>query len=211
MKTAVVDFDDFENKWERNGLNILFYWKSIYPAFKATLFAIPGKTSGYMVDLILRNEDWLQLGVHGFLHENNHEVQYWDEITTNVNLDFAEALGIRTKIFKSPGWQITYPQPYNESPDPSKPVNSNPQLIYNVLKERGYTICDQHYNKDKRPDGLKVYCSCNPLMVHGHTWNMDQGEPNGLEQMEKAGVPWDSETNFKFISELTDEELKCQY
>lgn len=210
MKYAVVDFDDFEDSWMKNGLNMLFYWKSRYPKFKATLFAIPGKTSKEMVNLI-KKIDWLQLAAHGYIHDNNHEVQCWTEQVANSNLNYAETLGIDSKVFKAPGWQITYPQPYNETPDSSKPVNQDPQLIYRILQNRGYIVADQHYNKDKRPEGLRVYCTCNPLIIHGHTWNMEQGEPNGLEQMQKAGVNWDWNTEFKLISELTDEELKCRY
>jgi len=211
MKTVVCDIDDFCSEYKKNGLNILFYWKAKFPNFKVNLFTIPQKTSVNFLKLIIPHLDWINLCIHGFAHENNFEVQYWNEELTNKYLDYAEAFAIYSKVFKSPGWQITYPQPYNENPDLSKPVNSNPQLVYNILKERGYTVCDQHYNVDKRPGGLKVYCTCNPLMVHGHTWNMEQGEPNGLEQIENAGVPWDNETEFKFITELTEEQLKCRY
>jgi hypothetical protein len=211
MKTVVFDADDFQDRWDKNGLNILFYWKSRYPNFKATLFTIPGRTSNEMLQLIDRNKDWIQLGGHGLLHDTNFEVQYWDEKKMNAVLDFIESTGYYQKLWKYPGWQITYPQPYNDKPDSQKPVNSNPQLIYNILKERGYCVADQCYNKSKRPEELKVYCSCNSLMVHGHTWPMDQGEPNGLEQIERAGVPWNQDDEFKFISELSDEELKCRF
>ena len=205
----VVDYDDFFD--ENNGLNFLFKWKARFTKFKVNLFVVPGKTSKNMLELMERNKDWLQLCVHGFLHENNYECQYWDENKINSVLNYVEETGYYQKVWRCPGWQITYPQPYNEKPDINKPINSNPQLIYNVLKERGYLICDQHYNRFNRPEKLKIYCTCNPYFIHGHIQNIDSGEPNGLEQIEKAGVPWDSETNFKFISELTDEELKCQY
>jgi len=211
MKTFVVDADDFCTDYWRNGLNILFYWKAKYPNFKITLFTIPQKTSVGFLKLIIPHLDWIELGVHGFSHETNFEVQHWNEKTTNDHLDYAETFLVYSKVFKAPGWQITYPQPYNEYPDASKPVNDNPQLVYDVLKKRGYLVADQHYNKDKRPEDLRTYCTCNPLQFHMHTWDMEQGEPNGLEQVEKRGVPWSSEDKFKFISELTEEELRCQY
>ena len=211
MKTVVVDFDDFQDRWDRNGLDILFYWKSKFPNFKVNLFTVPYKTSANFLKLIMPHLDWINLCIHGFAHESNFEVQYWNEELTNKYLDYAETFDVYSKVFKAPGWQITYPQPYNENPNPSKPVNSNPQLVYNILKDRGYVVADQCYNKSKRPEGLSVYCTCNPMMVHGHTWDMLQGEPNGLEQMERAGVLWDTDTKFKFITELTEEELKCRY
>lgn len=205
--SIVVDFDDFYD--ENNGLDILFRWKARFPKFKVTLFAVLGKTSLRMLELINRNSDWVQLGGHGFLHETNFECLYWDEKRMGTILNYAEESGYYQKVWRCPGWQITYPQPYNDNPDSNKPVNSNSQLIYNVLRERGYLICDQHYNKDRRPMGTRIYCSCNPRFIHGHIQNIEQGEPNGLEQIEKAGVPWDSNSEFKFITELTDEELKC--
>lgn len=208
MKEIIVlDFDDFQDHYSKNGLQFMFYWKAKYPKLKITLFTIPNKTSDNFLKLLEPLMGWVQLGIHGWNHDNNFEVQYWTKETANKILDTIESKGCYQKIFKSPGWQITYPQPYNSSPDPSKPVNSDPQLIYNVFKERGYIVADQHYNRDKRPEGLKTYCTCNSLMIHGHTWNMESGEPNGMEQIEKAGVPWNQDTEFKFLSQAWEEGL----
>ena len=44
-KIAIVEADDFQDKFDRNGLNYLFYWKAKYPNFRITLFTIPEKTS----------------------------------------------------------------------------------------------------------------------------------------------------------------------
>ncbi|MFA5013915.1 MAG: hypothetical protein WC549_00040 [Actinomycetota bacterium] len=207
MNKVIADFDDFEDNFQKNGLSILFYWRSKYPGFKATLFTIPAKTSVEMIDLLKPHSDWLELGVHGFSHNSNFECLYWDEKQTNNFLDYVEFIGGFVKVFKAPGWEITYPQPYNELPNSEKPVNSNPQLVYNILMQRGYVVADQHYNWDKRPQGLKTYCTCHPWQVHGHTWKMENGEPNGLEQIEQAGVPWNDKSEFYFISEAWDKGL----
>lgn len=203
-KELVLDFDDMENKYDRNGLNFLFYWKAKYPKFRVNMFAIPGRMTLEFVTFI-KSLDWIQLCVHGWKHDDNFEVLRWDEYTANLYLEKAEKMGFE-KVFKSPGWQITYPQPYNENPDSTKPVNSNPQLIYNVLKERGYIVADQHYNKDKRPEGLKVYCSCHSLFVHGHIQDInvsDVSGRNGMRQIEEEhGVPWGKDSRFHFISEV---------
>src|SRR3990167_3716184 len=151
--TICLDFDDQEVKADRNGMNYLLYWKSKYPKLKVNMFAIPGRMTVDFIKLLDPYRDWIDLLVHGFRHDDNFEVLKWDTNTANIFLQRAENMGF-SKIFKAPGWQITYPQPYNETPDQTKPVNSSPQLVYNVLMERGYKVADQHYNREKRPEGL---------------------------------------------------------
>lgn len=210
---AVVDFDDMEDRYDRNGMNFLFWWKSQFPNFKVTMFAIPGRCSPAFLSLLASHKDWIQLGVHGWRHDDNFEATKWDSYTANALFDRIDRMQAFAKVFRAPGWQITYPQPYNESPDPTKPVNSDPHLIYNILKERGYIVADQHYNKERRPEGLQVYCSCHPLFLHGHVEDINVGDPagrNGMRQLEEEhGVPWDKNTEFKFITELSEEERRC--
>jgi hypothetical protein len=206
MENVIVDFDDMENKYDRNGLNFLFYWKAKYPKFKVNMFAIPGRMTKGFIDLLKPHMDWIDLCVHGWEHNDNFEVLKWDEYKANLYLQRTEDLGAFSKVFKAPGWQITFPQPYNENPDPAKPVNSDPQLVYRVLKERGYIVADQGYNDGKRPEGLKVYPTSHPWIVHGHTWDINVADPagrNGMRQYEEEhGVPWDENTNFHFIKDV---------
>ena len=214
MNSLVLDFDDMENKYDRNGMNFLLYWKEKNPKFKVTMFAIPGRMTPEFIKLLEPYRDWIDLAVHGWRHDDNFEALKWDRNTANIFLQRAENLGF-SKIFKAPGWQITYPQPYNESPDATKPVNSDPTLVYDVLAERGYLCADQHYNKERRPANLRVYCSCNPLMVHGHVEDINVGDPkgrNGMRQVEEEWEDdwkWNANSEFRFISELSEEELKC--
>lgn len=209
-----LDFDDMEDKYDRNGLNFLLYWKAKVPNLKVTMFAIPGRCTSQFLEMLKPYQEWMQLGVHGWHHNDNFECQKWDKYTAEALLERVDKLGSFVKVFRAPGWQITYPQPYNEAPDPSKPVNSDPHLVYDALTARNYIIADQHYNKERRPDGLKVYCSCNPYFMHGHVEDINTSDPagrNGMRQIEEEhGVPWNEDTVFKFISELTTEELKCQ-
>jgi len=150
--------------------------------------------------------DWIDLCVHGWKHDDNFEVQKWDEYKANLYLQRAEDMGAFSKVFKAPGWQITFPQPYNENPDPGKPVNSDPQLVYRVLQKRGYIVADQDYNKEKWPKDLKVYSVSHPWCVHGHTWDINMADPmsrNGMRQYEEErGVPWDKYSNFHFIKDV---------
>lgn len=211
-KTLVLDFDDQEPKYDRNGMNFLLDWKSRFPALKVNMFAIPGRMTPEFLKFLKPYEEWIQLCVHGWRHDDNWEAQKWDAYLANLYLEKAEKMGFK-KVFRAPGWQITYPQPYNSEPDVNKPVNSDPQLIYRVLQERGYIVADQHYNKDKRPEGMLTYCSCNPLFCHGHVEDINTADPagrNGMRQIEEEhGLPWDIKSEFKFITELTQEELTC--
>jgi hypothetical protein len=213
MNTLVLDYDDLENKYDRNGINFLLYWKAKYPKLKVNMFAIPGRMTADFIKLLDPYRDWIDLCVHGWRHDDNFEVLKWDTNTANIFLKRAEDMGF-TKVFKAPGWQITYPQPYNSDPDPTKPVNSDAQLVYRVLMERGYICADQHYNRDRRPSGIRVYCTCNPLMIHGHVEDINVSDPkgrNGMRQMEEEWdpFPWNENTEFRFIKDLSEGELKC--
>jgi len=221
-KLAIVEADDFQDRWDRNGLDILFYWKTKYPKFKITLFTIPDRTGKEMRDLVSRNSDWIEIAVHGFNHESNFECYSWD-------YDKTKALMHRTykmtgeheepfydKVFKAPGWTIT--SGYNGYPAGEHlPIHKDPQCVYNALKDMNFLVFDRHYNKPARPKDLKVVCvDCNPDIVHMHTWNMETGDKNGrngFRQVEEEhGVPWDRDTEFKFVSEAWDQKLfkPCQ-
>lgn len=212
-KLAIVESDDTEDHYERNGLNFLFYWKAKYPRFKITLFTIPNKTSREMVQLLKRNEDWIELAVHGFNHSSNFECFDWDYDKTKELMDKLYIKGY-TKNFKAPGWTITpdlcgYPAGENQL------ISKDKQGVYKALRDMDFIVTDRHYNKERRVEGGKYICiDCQPDIVHMHTWRMPAGsEPNGYQQVEEQlGVPWDNETTFKFMSEAWEEGLikPCQ-
>lgn len=225
-KLAIVESDDFQDKYDRNGLEMLFYWKAKYPKFKITLFTIPNKTSEGMRDLMERNKDWIELAWHGWDHDSNYECWEWDydkTIALGNRLDKMESVDIEhyggksyKKIFKAPGWMITDKYSgYNASEE--LPIAKDPQCVYNALKDMDFVVMDRHYNKPARPEGMKCICvDCNPDIVHMHTWDMVTGDlagKNGFRQVEELhGTPWDNETEFKFISEAWEEGLikECQ-
>lgn len=192
FKDVIVDFDDFEDKYDRNALSELFYVKAKYPEFKVTLFSIPGKISHHMVDLML-DIDWIQHAVHGWKHETNYEVNDWDEYQCNMYLDKAEALGFFVKGFKAPGWEMT-------------------DTMREVLDKRGYWLAEHHKNHEhveKSFPDLKMYCTCHEWCMHGHTWNMPTKDPkyrNGIRQfIEEHGLPFDKDTKFHFIDDIINE------
>jgi hypothetical protein len=200
---AIVEADDFQDRYDRNGLNFLFHWKTKFPDFKITLFTIPDRTSPELLKQMQRNNDWIELAVHGWNHESNFECWGWDEIKTNAYLDRIEKTGAYVKLFKAPGWQIT-DKHSGYIADPETPIGKDPQVVYRVLEERGYTIVDRHYNKPARLPHSKIICvDCNEQIIHMHTWDMETGDKasrNGFRQVEEEhGVPWDNHTVFRFM------------
>lgn len=123
------------------------------PRFKATLFAIPGEMTQELLNWCEANRSWVELALHGFYHTSNYECekmtyQQFDDYVT----DFSDMLNrYYVKGFKAPGWQIS-----ND--------------IYEWLHDHDYWVADQPYNKNRRPEGLKVY-EVGPKSVHTHTWN----------------------------------------
>lgn len=213
---AVVEADDMQDRWDRNGMNFLFYWRSKFPEFKITLFTIPERTNPVMLRLLDQHKDWIELAVHGWNHESNFECYDWDYDRTMRFMERAERFGYYKKIFKAPGWSII--PGYNGYPASEKSlITKDPQAVYKALNERGYWIVDRHYNAPGRPEGTKVICiDDQDLIVHMHTWNMETGDPagrNGYQQViEEHGEPWDDRTKFYFISEMIEKGMvaPCQ-
>lgn len=227
-KIAIVEADDFQDKYDRNGLEMLFYWKAKYPKFKITLFTIPNKTSKGMFQLMSKHLDWIEFAVHGWDHDSNFECWGWDYEKAKVLLNRARNINYRdydtvselpihgTNLgtpfsFKAPGWMITDKYGgYDASPE--LPIAKDPQCVYKALMDMNFLVFDRHYNKPARPEGLNCVCvDCNPDIVHMHTWDMVTGDlqgKNGFKQVEELhGVPWDNETEFYLVGEALKEGL----
>ena len=207
-KVAIVEADDFSDRYDRNGLNYLFYWKAKYPNFKITLFTIPDRTT-------IENQmpEWMEIAIHGWNHESNFECYGWDYDKTQIYMNRITSDNIPgryIKMFKAPGWTI-YPGLNGYPSAPEDPITKDPTAVYRALKDLDFIVVDRHYNKPARPEGLKVICiDCNPDIVHMHTWNMmtpNPDERNGFEQVETRGVPWDNNTQFFTIGEAWQEGL----
>lgn len=238
-KLAIVESDDFQDKYDRNGLEMLFYWKAKYPKFKITLFTIPNRTSDAMLNLIRPHLDWIELAIHGWDHESNYECWEWDYEKTqalimrltakryeiDIDKGYCEDCGDQhtntesrnyyKAIFKAPGWMITGDKKGTGSGyalQSHNKLSSDNQAVYKALLDKGFLIFDRHYNKVLRPQNNNIICvDCNPDIVHMHTWDMVTGDlngKNGFRQVEELhGVPWDQNTEFKFVSEAWDQGL----
>ena len=225
-KLAIVEADDFQDKYDRNGLEMLFYWKAKYPKFKISLFTIPNRISEEMLELLSDHTDWLEFLVHGWDHESNFECYEWDyqkakdlihRVYTKGNPVKYGDRGAFEKFFKAPGWSIT--PKYNGYPAEvvtNSPLKDDPQAVYRALIDTNFVIFDRHYNKPARPKDAQIVCvDCQEDLIHMHTWNVpaDLKGKNGFKDVEELhGVPWNQDTEFVFVSEAWEEGLfkECQ-
>lgn len=138
----ILDFDDFHEHNHR--YDLLERLKQENPAFRCTLFAVPGLGSDAFWNDV---PDWCELAVHGWLHPDPREAENWTrEETIDVLLSVHERF---VKGFKAPGWQIS-------------------NGTYEALIELGYWLADQPYNDGRRPEGLMVHRLGDGDHWHGH-------------------------------------------
>jgi hypothetical protein len=171
--------------------------KELNPKFKATLFAIPAEMTPELLGWCSANADWIEVAQHGFLHNSNYEVEKMNYEDFNALMEiFSPVLGVVFKhIFRAPGWQIS-------------------DDVMKWLQEKGWILCDQGYNDERRPKYINAYInydghfqaspkSGNPVDVeayHGHTWNVGW---NGIyEDYPKVEGLVKEAKEFKFVSEL---------
>lgn len=203
------DWDDFGCNHIISGMtqsgdcrSVLLQLKKLNPAFKCTLFAIPGEMTREMLEWSRNNGDWIELGVHGFYHTSNWECHKIEtEEFDNLMLDFEDMIeDYFAKVFRAPGWQI-----------------SDDAIEW--LHDNDWILADQSYNDDRRPAHMNAYINANgvftaspkvgnPIAVnayHGHVWDVGEkgNEPNGIyEDFAKVEELVKGTDNFKFVSEL---------
>lgn len=164
----------------------------INPAFKCTLFAIPGEMTPELLEWCEANNSWIQLMVHGFYHSSNYECEQltYDEFGAMM-LKFSGMIDrYFVHGFRAPGWQLS---------------TEAMQWLY----KHDWIICDQGYNDMRRPIGAHAYVNYGGVFkadgvevpaYHGHTWNVGW---NGIyEDFEKVNDLVVGTTEFKFVSEL---------
>ena len=198
MKKVIFDLDDFAEQPERNCLPQLIELKQQYPKLKVTLFSIPfygGKDQSTFFTMVKKvYADWIQLAIHGWDHHSNFECSKWSYEEAYHRIMEAREIGCFIDGFKAPGWQIS-------------------RETYWTLLDFGFWVADHKtsaytepgvLNKHRRPIDLKTYEINHSYMVHGHTWDC---EGNGINDIIN-NVPWDDDTDFYFINELMNGEIK---
>lgn len=167
------DWDDAYDG--HDALDRLQQLHAIRPDFRCTLFAIPGRCTPAWCESL---PDWVELAVHGWLHESNYECAAWTREDMERCLDqpisryFVDG-------FKAPGWQIS-------------------DACYEVLMERGWWVADQHLEDARRPAGLRIYFYEDGNW-HGH---IDNVCGNGIEETWPQVVEAVTNAeNFRFASD----------
>jgi hypothetical protein len=142
----ICDWDDHHPG--NDAMPWMWRLKEINPAFRATLFTIPGLCSPEWLDA---HPDWIELVPHGWLHPSPLECRDWSKARMFRLLDepiiehFSRPLG-----WKSPGWQTS-------------------GGVYEALVERGVWVADQHLDDHRRPPALKTnFYEDGPDRWHGH-------------------------------------------
>lgn len=172
---TVVDFDDLHET--NHQLDRLWELREINPAFRCTVFAVPGCGSDEFWASIPR---WIELAVHGWLHPHPRECEHWGREQIEEVLDSEVVRRWFVHGWKSPGWQT--------SPD-----------IYTVLAERDWWIADQHLADRLRPAGLRTYLHEDHDAWHGHIQDWGSNGINETWDALKAFV--ERRHDFRFASE----------
>lgn len=183
--------------------DVLLELKKINPAFKATLFAIPGEMTFELLNWCRSNKDWIELAVHGIYHGSNYECEKLSYHEFGSFMKMFEDRGILdyfVKGFRAPGWQIG-------------------KSVYWWLENNGYWVADQGYNDTRRPMNMSAYINNNgqfrrhivvgedtPVEAyHGHCWNVGSvgSTPNGIyEDFDTVEKLVREAKDFQFVSEL---------
>ncbi len=183
----IFDADDFGCNHEISDMcqshdcrDVLLEFKKVNPAFKATLFTIPGEMTQEIENWANDNKDWIQLAQHGFYHTSNYECEKMGYEEFDIKMQDANDWFDIVPIFKAPGWQIS-------------------DDAYKWLLNNDWIVADQPYNDDRRPKDLLVY-KIGDNSMHHHTWNC---VGNGVyEQFDYIVDKIKDETEFKFVSEV---------
>ncbi len=171
--SVTFDFDDAHPG--HDGMDRLRSLRGVRDDFRCTLFAIPARCNPVWCESL---PDWIELGVHGWNHSSVYECADWGVGDMDHCLDSPIVRDYFVDGFKAPGWQIS-------------------DACYEVLKERGWWVADQHLEDARRPP-MRVYFYEDGGW-HGHIQNVCG---NGIEEtwgdLVKAV---EGAEDFRFVSE----------
>lgn len=171
----IIDADDFYDA--NNRLDLIYALKEANPAFKMTLFTVPGLcTDTFLASL----PDYLEVAVHGWLHPDPYECVGWTRSDMERLLVRPIVRERCIRLFKAPGWQIS-------------------DACYDVLLAHDYAVADQPYNDERRPAGLRVHRLGDGDHSHHHVQDVCG---NGLKESWDALLSRvTSAESFEFVSE----------
>ena len=188
MLTYCVDMDDLcDNVAHR--LDLLLEIKAKHPAFVATLFTIPLRTSDATIAKY-KEYSWLALAPHGW-HHTRGECLTWTGYEAEAKITEARQRGIDAPIFRAPAWLIN-------------------RATYETCRDMGIAVAD-HKNSYLHVQGTKVYRYNDPIhrrpkirTTHGHLTNC--AVDNFIEDMVEEGrLSFATKAEFIFPWEATVE------
>ncbi len=148
---------DWDDAWDQHdALPRLQQLHALRPDFRCTLFAVPGRSTPEWCESL---PPWIELAVHGWLHESNYECAAWTREDMERCLDHPIVEDYFVEGFKAPGWQIS-------------------DACYEVLVDRDWFVADQHLEDGRRPSELRTYFYEDGGW-HGH---IDNVCGNGIEE-----------------------------
>lgn len=192
---TLVDLDDLcEDKRSYDAIQLLDSLRKEIPTFCATLFTIPGLCSFEFIEWLKETRPWLDLCGHGWKHATNYEASKWTREECADVLKRTRLLGIHTRGWKAPGWQIS-------------------DGCYRALGAEGYWCADQESNHERwRADlpvyhlGIQVFIrhgNVIPTKIHGHIGHLGGYNANALDLIYQDIIEAaKADTDFRFISEV---------
>jgi hypothetical protein len=140
--------------------------------------------------------DWLEIGIHGFVHNKGEMDVDYDKATQLIEASekMMKRIGLNyKKLFVAPYWIYSW-------------------WALKALRDKGYTVCLDRNHAIQTPKGTKTYYynwsleetelpTVDIIKGHGHMYQ--GGHANALEDVYAnilKQIPADA--NFKFISEL---------
>lgn len=195
-----VDLDDFcEEYMTSERWQLLGELRRIYPDFKVTMFAIPGKSSPMWLRRVKKEYSWIEMAVHGTKHEDPSEwLASGKEALQRFRWVYNDE--IYAKGFKAPWWKLS-------------------KEAYDALREAGFWVATNKTNPfAKLGDTLNYkYDDGDELLPdvhyrhaffdawHGHVQTQrayGAPVPNGLEDVfDLISKAWDRQSRFHFVSE----------
>lgn len=111
-----VSCDDLSHSTERASLKRFMEMRESYPEFRVTFFTIPKDIGKSELATALLKEEWVDLGLHGYMHSKG---ELWDKLSSSriehllrAGLDEFRANGLSASVFKSPSYRSTDSLPH---------------------------------------------------------------------------------------------------
>jgi hypothetical protein len=190
MLTYVVDFDDLTDDVAERSLEFLTGIRKQHPAFQATLFTIPNRTSEDTI-AEFASYPWLALAPHGW-HHTRGECLTWTIHEAVDKITLARQKGIIAPAFRAPAWLIGRP-------------------VYEACRDLGIVVCDHKDNYLHVPS-CNVYRYNDPAWrapkirpVHGHLTNSEAVDNYIGAMIADNRLSFATEAQFKFPWQVSKE------